>query len=130
MGVEELDNAQRSVAGVYPFEPHPLPLEDFSAEGGSTVQVGDIPVPLWNIPLLPRGLPVPQRQYRIKAGKRGFYPEPPIRFNIGNESGMSLQDAIDEKYEGLAGRDDGMFLGCECTAISLRIEVNTVPVFI
>ncbi|KAF9649174.1 hypothetical protein BDM02DRAFT_3095106 [Thelephora ganbajun] len=56
------------------------------------------------------------------SGKRGFNPEPPIRFAIGDQSGMPLQDAMDERYEGLVGRDDGVFLGCDCTAISLRIE--------
>lgn len=70
---------------------------------------------------------VPQRKYEIKtSSKRGFRPEPPIRFAVGDQNGMSLQDAIDERYEGLVGRDDGMFLGCDCTAISLRIEVCAV----
>lgn len=133
--VEEFADAQRDVEGVYPFEPHPLPLEDFSAAGGSTVQIGGVPVPLWTVPfpmlLPPRGLLVPQRKYKIKAnGKRGFNAEPSIRFSVGNESGMSLQDAMDEKFEGLVGRDDGVFLGCDSTAISLRIEVHTVPMFI
>jgi hypothetical protein len=59
-------------------------------------------------------------------GKRGFLSEAPIQFSVGNQSGMSLQDAMDEKYEGLVGRDDGMFLGCDCTAISLRLEVSSL----
>ena len=132
-GVEEWDDAQRSIAGVNPFEPYPLALEGPSATGGSTVQVGGIQVPLWTLPLPPplRRVLVPQRKYGIKANnKRGFNPEPPIRFAVGDQGGLSLQDAMDEKYEGLAGRDDGMFLGCDCTAISLRIEVYTIPTFL
>lgn len=128
---EEWDDTQRSIAGVNPFEPYPLALESFPAAGGSTVQ-GGIQVPVWTLPVPPlfRGVLVPQRKYSIKASsKRGFNPEPPIRFAVGNQSGMSLQDAMNEKYEGLDGRDDGMFLGCDCTAISLRIEVHNVPAF-
>jgi len=34
--------------------------------------------------------------------------------------------AMDEKYAGLVGRDDGMFVGCDCTAISLRLEVCAI----
>lgn len=89
------------------------------------MQFGGVQVPLWTLPLPlpPRRVLVPQRKYSIKASsKRGFNPEPSIRFAVGEQSGMSLQDAMDEKYEGLVGRDDGMFVGCDCTAISLRIE--------
>jgi len=91
------------------------------------VQAGDgTQVPLWTLPP-PQRVLVPQRQYSIKAnGKRRFNPEPPIRFAVGDQTGMPLKDAIDERYEGLVGRDDGMFLGRECTAISLRIEVYTI----
>lgn len=85
---------------------------------------------MWTLPLpLPRML-VPQRKYSIRANnRRGFNPEPPIMFAVGNQTGMSLQDAMDERYEGLVGRDDGMFVGCDCTAISLRIEVHTTLAF-
>jgi len=128
--IEELDDSQRTIAGVNPFEPYPQILEGFSAAGGSTVQVGGISVPLWTLPLPPRRVLVPQRQYGIKANnRRGFNQELPIRFTVGDRSGMSLQDAIDERYEGLVGRDDGMFVGCDCTAISLRIEVHTPAAF-
>lgn len=128
--VEESDDSQRTIAGVNTFEPYPQVLQGFSAAGGSTVQVGGIPVPLWTLPLPPRRVLVPQRQYSIKANsRRGFNPEPPIRFAVGDRSGMSLQDAINERYEGLVGRDDGMFVGCDCTAISLRIEVHTAAAF-
>ena len=128
--IEEWDNSQRSIAGVNPSEPYPPVLEDFSAAGGSTVQVGGIPVPLWTLPLpLPRVL-VPQRKYSIRAkNRRGFNPEPRIQFDVGNQAGMSLQDAMEERYEGLVGRDDGMFVGCDCTAISLRIEVRIALAF-
>jgi len=121
------DDAQRSIGGVNPFEPYPPAFENYSVAGGSTVQADGVQVPLWTLPP-PQRLLVPQRQYSIKAnGKRRFNPEPPIRFAVGGQSGMPLQDAIDERYEGLVGRDDGMFLGRDCTAISLRIEVYTIP---
>lgn len=120
----EWEGSQRIVAGVNPFEPYQSAVESISAAGGSAVQIGGIQVPLWTLPQVPQRVLVPQRKYGIKTtSKRVFRPEPPIRFAVGNEEGMSLQDAMDEKYEGLVGRDDGMFLGCNCTAISLRIEV-------
>lgn len=120
----EWDDDKRSIAGVHPFEPFPSVVETLSAAGGSTVQIGGIQVPLWTLPLAPQRVLVPQRKYGIRtSSKRGFHPEPPIKFSVENQDGMSLQDAMDEKYEGLIGRDDGMFLGCDCTAISLRIEV-------
>jgi hypothetical protein len=124
------DNNKRSIAGVSSFEQYPPGLEGFPAAGGSTVQVGGTLVPSWTLPLPPWRVLVPQRRYVVGANsRRGFNPEPPIMFAIGNQSGMSLQDAMDERYEGLVGRDDAMFIGCNCTAISLRIEVHTPPVF-
>ena len=128
--VEKWDDSQRSIAGIYPFEPYTPALEGFFAAGGSTMQVGGVPVPLWTLPLPlpPQRIFVPQRKYSIKTnGRRGFNPEPPIMFSVGDQTGMSLQDAMDERYEGLVGRDDGMFLNCDCTAISLRIEVHIAP---
>jgi len=117
----------RTIEGVKPFEPYPPALEGFPVPGGSSVHVDGIQVPLWTVPLPPQGILVPQRRYGIGAkGRRGFNPEPSIRFTVGNQSGMSLQDAMDERYEGLVGRDDGMFVGCDCTAISLRLEVYTI----
>lgn len=122
----EWEGAPRSIAGIQPFEPYQSMAESLSAVGGSPVQIGGIQVPLWTVPQ--REL-VPQRMYGMKASsKRGFRREPPIKFAVGDQDGMSLQDAMDEKYEGLVGRDDGMFLGCDCTAISLRIEVFAVLV--
>ena len=120
----EWNDTQRSIAGVNLFEPYPPALESLPAAGGSSVQVGGIQVPLWSLPLNPQRVLVPQRQYGVKTNnKRGFTPEPPILFTVGNQSGMSLEDAKHERYEGLVGRDDGMFLESKCTAISLRIEV-------
>ena len=69
---------------------------------------------------------VPQVRYGVRAnGGRRFNGELPITFAIGVQAGMSLHDAINERYEGLVGRDDEMFTTCECTAISLRIQVRT-----
>ena len=91
------------------------------------MQIGGIQVPLWTVP---QPILVPQRMYGMKtSSKRSFRREPPIKFAVGDQNGMPLQDAMDEKYEGLVGRDDGMFLGCDCTAISLRIEVFAVLAF-
>ena len=91
------------------------------------MQIGGIQVPLWTVP--PRVL-VPQKMYGMKtSSKRRFRRELPIKFVVGGQDGMSLQDAMDQKYEGLVGRDDGMFLGCGCTAISLRLEVPAVQAF-
>ena len=116
----EWDGAQRSIAGVNPFEPYLPALENLSAAGGSTIEIEGPQIPLWT---LPQRVLVPQREYGVKTNIRNFHPKPPIRFAVGDHGGMSLQDAMDEKYEGLVGRDDGMFLGCDCTAISLRLEV-------
>lgn len=122
----ELDGSQRIIAGVNPFEPYQSALESISAAGGSAMQIRGIQVPLWTLPLAPQRILVPQRKYGIKtSSKRGFHPEPPIKFDVGGQNGMLLEDAMNERYEGLVGRDDGMFLGCNCTAISLRIEVYT-----
>jgi len=119
--------AQRIVAGVQPFEPYHSVAESLSAAGGSPVQIGGFQVPIWT---LPQRVLVPQRIYGMKtSSKRGFRREAPIKFAVGDQDGMLLQDAMDEKYEGLIGRDDGMFLGCNCTAISLRIEVSAVLAF-
>jgi len=119
----EWDNThQRTIGGVNPFEPYPPAFENFSITGGSMVQADGIQMPLWILPP-PQRMLVPQRQYTIKSnGKRRFNPELPITFAVGDQSGMPLQDAMDERYEGLVGRDDGMFIGRERTAISLRIE--------
>jgi hypothetical protein len=54
--------------------------------------------------------------------RRGFNPHSPIMFAVGDRSGISLQDAMDENYRGLLGRDDGMFFGSSRTAISLRVQ--------
>jgi hypothetical protein len=92
------------------------------------VQVGGIQVPLWSLPPNPQRVLVPQRRIETYS-KRDFHPEPPILFAVGDQSGMSLEDAMNERYEGLVGGDDGMFVGRGCTAISLRIEVYPVPLF-
>ena len=119
----ELDYSQRNVGGIVPFESYPLGLENFPTLGGPMVQAG-IQLPVYTPPLPPRRQLVPQAKYGDKGNsKRGFNREPPITFDVGDQNGMSLQDAMDEKYSGLVGRDDGMFVGCGCTAISLRIQV-------
>lgn len=129
-GHEELDSSQRDIGGVIPFEPYPLGFENFPAPGGPMVQ-GGIQVPLHIPPLPPRRELVPQARYGGKANsKRGFNREPPITFAVNDRDGMSLQDAMNEKYEGLEGRDDSMFVGCGCTAISLRLQVCTAPVLV
>lgn len=88
------------------------------------------PLPLH--PLPPHRELVPQVKYGGKANtKTRFTREPPITFAIGDQAGMtlqtgiSLQDALDEKFVGLVDRDEGMFIGCRCTAISLRLQVCT-----
>ena len=106
----------------------PPAFENLSAAGGSSVQVGGSQVPLLYFPPNLQRVLVPQRRIDTYS-KRDFHPEPPILFAVGDQSGMSLEDAMNERYEGLVGRDDGMFVGCGCTAISLRIEVYSVPLF-
>jgi hypothetical protein len=120
----------RDSARTEPGDPllSPPAFENLSAAGCSSVQVGGIQVPLWSLPPNPQRVLVPQRRIETYS-KRDFHPEPPILFAVGDQSGMSLEDAMNERYEGLVGRDDGMFVGRDCTAISLRIEVYPVPLF-
>ena len=60
---------------------------------------------------VPQRVLVPQRVFRIRGSrKREFRRESPIKFALKDQDGISLQDAMDEKYEGLIGRDDGTFL--------------------
>jgi hypothetical protein len=124
------DYSERNVGGVNPLEPYPPGLENIPAPGYPMPQ-SSIQVPS-RIPFLtPRRELVPQAMYGGKAnGKKGFNRELPITFAVGDQDGMSLQDAMNEKYERLTGRDDGMFIGCGCTAISLRIQVRTSMVFV
>lgn len=121
--VQELDYSERDIGGVIPFEPYSRGLENFPAPGVPVVQ-GNIEVPPHTPPLPLRRELVPQARYGDKANsKRGFNREPSITFAVGTQDGMSLQDAMNEKYEGLVGRDDEMFVGWGCTAFSLRVEV-------
>lgn len=129
-------SSQRNVGGVVPFEPyHPPGLENIPALEGPMVQ-GDTQVPLYTVPPAPPPLPprrelVPQAMYGGKANsKRGFNREPSITFAVDNQSGFSLEDAFNEKYEGLVGRDDGMFVGGGRTAISLRLQVRIALVVV
>ena len=96
-------------------------MSDFYSQSTESERDGaaGIQLPSWPVP---QRVLVPQRMFRIEtSSKRKFRPNPPIKFAVGNQDGMSLQDAIDEKYEGLIGRDDEMVF--DFTAISLRIEV-------
>lgn len=73
--------------------------------------------------LLPhRGLLVPQVVYGIHDSG-GFGQEPPTMFVVDNQRGIPLQDAMEEKYEGLVGRDERMFSRCGSSMISCRIQV-------
>lgn len=118
------NQASVDVGGVSPPEQHSPGVENIPPPGGPVVQ-GATPAPPQPILLLPpQGDLVPQMRYGIRANNRGrFHPEPPIMFAVGNQSGIPLQDAMEERYEGLVGRDEGMFVGCDSTAISFRIQV-------
>ena len=118
-----MDNSQRDVGGVVPFEPYPLGPESLPAQGSPMVQ-GGVQAPLHIPPFPPLGDLVPQPRYGHKANsKTEYHREPPITFVVRGRSGMSLQDAIGGTYEGLVDRDEEMFVGCGRTAISLRIQV-------
>jgi hypothetical protein len=127
---EEVDYSEPNVGAVVPFEQYPFGLGDFQALADPIVQ-GSIQVPPHITPLPPQPELVPQVKYGGRANtRRGFNRVPPITFAVGDRVGILLQDALNERYEGLVDRDDGMFVGCGCTAISLRIQVCTslVPI--
>lgn len=118
------DQCSGDVGGTSPPQQHPQGPENTQARDTSMVS-GDTMAPLYPLLLPPPGELVPQTPYGIMANnRRGFNAGPPIMFVVGDRSGISLQSAMDECYKGLLGRDDGMFVGSPCTAISLRIQVG------
>ena len=124
-GPEEVDYNGQDVGGPIPGEQYPLDFENFPTLGGPMGE-GGIQVPLPLHPLPPHHDLVPQLRYGGKANTRTpFTREHPIIFVVKDQAGMSLLDAFHERFEGLVNRDDDMFVGCRCTAISLRIQVCT-----
>ncbi|KAF9785303.1 hypothetical protein BJ322DRAFT_822813 [Thelephora terrestris] len=118
------NQASVDVGGCKPPGQYSQGIENTPSPEGSMVQQGvlDFPQTLFLLP--PRGDLVPQMRYGMRTNKKGgFCPAPPITFAVGNQSGILLQDAIDERFEGLLARDDGMFVGCRSTAISFRIQL-------
>jgi hypothetical protein len=68
---------------------------------------------------------IPQREY-IRSKRDNLNDEElqeVIRFSVKGRCGYPLEDALRERYAGLDGRDDKMFVDCK-SSISLRLEVR------
>jgi len=81
-----------------------------------------------------REVMVPQRPY-VPHHRQNYFdqfiPENPIVFPIrSGRDGIALTDVMNENFDHLIGRDDPMFANYTGPAISLRLEVSYVSVYL
>ena len=77
-------------------------------------------------PTVTRNL-VPQKPYQSNTRQGGFTSSEVVQFIVNGRAGIRLSDALEEKWEGLDGRDDRSPFAGNRSQVIIRLQVKYPP---